>query len=767
MKSSIEILKDKNQSQTVRTLSLALYGLCFIWFPILAGAQPAIQKDYLNLDLPVEKRVASLIGQMTLEEKVGQMFMGRIQAADAEQLATQGLIGSCVGVMAPADKIDKLQKAAVEKSRLGIPLLFGCDIVHGYSTIFPIPLAQASTWNPDLIQQCAAMAGKESASQGIRWTMSPMVDIARDPRWGRIAEGAGEDPYLGMAIAKAMVEGYQGPRLSPNSDLVVCVKHFVGYGAAEGGRDYDTTDISERTLREIYLPPFKAAVDAGAGTIMSAFNDLNGIPASANIFTMDGVLRDEWGFKGIVRADANSDAELVNHGIATNAEEAALKAVTAGLDLGFEPYHANLVKLVRSGSVPLPLVDECVRRFLRIKFEMGLFENPYIDLAKSKTALLLPEYRKAARESARQSIVLLRNQGNVLPLGKDIKTIAVIGPLANDKADVLGCWHAHGMPRSAVTVLDGIKAKVSPATKILYAKGCGITNESNVDFSNALMVARQADVIIMAVGESADMSGEMSSRSTLDIPGEQEELVRQVSQLGKPTVEVLMNGRPLSIGWDAENVPAILETWYLGTEAGDAIADVLFGDYNPSGKLPVTFPRTVGQVPMYYNHKNSGRPASAIRFTAKYQDLPWTPLYPFGFGLSYTTFEFSGLTVQADATNQDQFEVTVNVRNTGTKAGTETAQLYIRQKCASVTRPVKQLEGFAKVALAPGETKAVNFVLTPFDLSFYDAKMQRVVEAGALEVMVGGNSEEVITNTVQIKSSMPLEPPRNNSFGNL
>jgi beta-glucosidase len=767
MKNTLGILTGKIRSKAGKSPCLTLSGLYLILLPLSAFGQPQINKDYLNPDFSVEQRVASLIGQMTLEEKVGQMFMGHIQAADAKQLAEQGLTGSCVGVMAPAEKIDELQKVAVEKSRLGIPLLFGCDIVHGYSTIFPIPLAEASTWNPTLIQQCATIAGKESASQGIRWTMSPMVDIARDPRWGRIAEGAGEDPYLGMAMAKAMVEGYQGPQLSPKSDLVACVKHFVGYGACEGGRDYDTTEISERTLREIYLPPFKAAVDAGAGTVMSAFNDLNGIPASANPFTIQDVLRREWGFKGFIRADADAVAELVNHGIAVDQEDAALKAVTAGLDMAFNPYHTYLAKLVRNGKVPLPLVDESVRRILRIKFELGLFENPYVDLDQAKTALRLPEYIQTARETARQSIVLLRNQAHVLPLGKTIKTIAVIGPLADDKADLLGCWHAHGMPRSVVTLLEGIKTKVSPATKILYSKGCGITNDSIAGFSNALMVARQADVIIMAVGESADMSGEMSSRSSLDIPGEQEELVRQVSQLGKPMVEVLMNGRPLSISWDAEHVPAILETWFLGTEAGDAIADVLFGDYNPSGKLPVTFPRTVGQVPMYYNHKNSGRPASKIRHTAKYQDLPWTPLYPFGFGLSYTTFEISGLTVQTDATAEDQFRVSVNIKNMGQRFGTETVQLYIRQQGTSVTRPVKQLEGFAKVALVPGESKKVNFTLTPFDLSFYDQKMQRVAEAGPLEIMVGDNSEDVITNTVEIEKSMALEPPRANSFGNL
>jgi beta-glucosidase len=665
------------------------------------------------------------------------------------------------------DKINSLQKAAVEKSRLGIPLLFGLDVIHGYSTTFPIPLAQASTWNPDLIRQCAAIAGKESASQGIRWTMSPMVDIARDPRWGRIAEGAGEDPFLGMAVAKAMVEGYQGPRLSPTSDLAACVKHFVGYGAAEGGRDYNTTEISERTLREIYLPPFKAAVDAGALTIMSAFNDLNGIPATANPFTMQGVLRGEWGFQGIVRADANADVELVNHGIATNDEEAVLKAFTSGLDLGFGPYHDYLTKLVRSGNVSLPLVDESVRRILRIKFEMGLFENPYANPDKAKNALMLPEYRQTAREAGRQSIVLLKNQGGLLPLDKNTKTIAVIGPLAEDHADVLGCWNAHGKPRSTITLLEGIKAKVSPGTKILYAKGCGIADDSTDGFSNALAIARQADVIVLAVGESAGMSGEGASRSSLDIPGDQDELVREVSQLGKPVVEVLMNGRPLSISWDAQHVPAILETWFLGTETGNAIADVLFGDYNPSGKLPVTFPRTVGQVPMYYNHKNTGRPPATFRFTAKYQDLAWTPLYPFGFGLSYTTFKFSGLTVQVDASTNDQFQISVVIKNTGQRHGTETAQLYIRQIGTSVTRPVKQLEGFAKVTLAPSESRKVQFLLTPYDLSFFNAKMQRVVEPGQLEVMVGNSSDSVITNTVHIDEAMTLETSRVASFGNL
>jgi len=740
--------------------TLALATAVSFAFTAPAGSLSPVHKDYLNPGLPVEKRVNNLMQQMTLEEKVGQMFMGRIQAKDTARLTAQGLVGSCVGVTASAETINQLQRAAVEQSRLGVPLLFGCDIVHGYATVFPIPLGEAATWNPELVSATAAVAGRESAAEGIRWTMSPMVDIARDPRWGRIAEGAGEDPFLGMAMARAMVAGYQGPRLSPDSRMVACVKHFVGYGAAEGGRDYDTTDIPERTLREIYLPPFHAAVDAGAGTIMCAFNDLNGIPASANPFILRQILHDEWGFQGPVRADANSDAELINHGIAANTAEAALKAVTAGMDMGFGPFQAHLAELVRNGKLPRRLVDESVRRVLRVKFAMGLFECPYVDLAQTKTALLRPENREIAREAARQSIVLLKNEKNLLPLSKALNTLAVIGPLADNRSDPLGPWHAFGTPKSAVSLLEGIHAKVSDATKVLYAQGCAMTNTPDVDFSAALAVARQADVIILAVGESAAMSGEGASRSSLDLPGHQAELVQAITALGKPVVEVLMNGRPLSISWDAEHVPAILETWFLGTEAASAIADALFGDINPSGKLPVTFPRTVGQVPMYYDHMNSGRPASTFRFTAKYQDLPWTPLYPFGFGLSYTTFEYSDLWIQSDAKIKDQFQVSVKVRNSGQREGTETAQMYIRQRCASVTRPVKQLEGFARVTLKPGESQTVNFALTPFDLSFYNAKMQRVVEAGPLEIMAGGSSEAVITNTASIPSSLVLESPR-------
>lgn len=745
------------KSPKIPCSALLASAVCSLSFSM--PAQSPIDKDYLNANLPMDQRVDCLLKQMTLKEKIGQMNMSSLRAPDADQLVCSGGVGSFVGATASPRELNRIQREAVEKSRLGIPLLFGMDVIHGYSTIFPIPLAQASMWDPELVRTCASIAAKEASSQGTRWTMSPMVDIARDPRWGRIAEGAGEDPYLGMAMARALVEGYQGPRLSTDSGLVACVKHFAGYGAAEGGRDYNTTDIPERTLRDVYLPPFKAAVDAGAGSVMSAFNDLDGIPATANPFLIRGILKGEWGFKGFIRADANAVAELINHGIACNDREATLKAVTAGLDMASHPYPDYLPVLVRDGQVPMSVIDDSVRRILGVKFRIGLFEHPYVDVDKAKSSLGLPEYLKTAGESARQSIVLLKNSGDLLPLDKNIKSIAVIGPLANDRSDLLGCWHTMGKPALVVTLLQGIKSKISPATIVTYARGSGITNSSPAMLSAAIAVARQADAVILAVGESADMTGEGTSRSSLDLPQAQEELVKTICELGKPVVEILMNGRPLSIDWDAEHVPAIVETWFLGTETGSGVADVLFGDYNPSGKLPVTFPRTVGQIPMYYDHMSTGRPPSPKPTTSKYRDIPWTPLYPFGYGLSYTTFAFSNLKIEANPRVPDEFAVAVKVTNTGKRSGTETAELYIRQRCASVTRPVEQLEGFQKVELSPGQSRIVHFQLTPENLAFYNATMQYVVEAGPLDVMVGDNSADVLTNTTRIAQTISAGPP--------
>ena len=691
---------------------------------------------------------------MTLDEKAGQMCQFNAGDSDAELLARKGMVGSFLSVASPG-RIDSLQRDAVEGSRLGIPILFGLDVIHGYSTIFPIPLAQAGTWDPELVREAASVAAREASSQGIRWTFAPMVDIARDPRWGRIAESTGEDTYLGMEMARAQVRGYQGTTLSNKSDLVACVKHFVAYGAAEGGRDYNTAEVSERTLREIYLPPFNAAVGAGAGTVMSAFDDLNGVPASANPFTLREVMKGEWGFRGFVVSDWDAVGNLIDHGIACDSSEATLKAVTAGVDMDMVgPYHNNLVRLVKDGKVPMKVIDDAVRRILRVKFRLGLFEHPYKDVEAARTGLLLPRHRDVARKIARESIVLLKNSGGILPLSKEVRTVAIIGPLGDSREDMLGCWHCVGEPEPVVTLLEGVKSKLGYSADVVFEKGCGVTDTSTAGFKDALRAAAKADVVLLAVGERAEMTGEAESRSSLDLPGVQEQLVEAVAALGKPTIEILMNGRPLSVNWSAQHLPAILEAWFLGTEAGNAIADVLFGDYNPSGKLPVSFPRSVGQVPIYYNHMNTGRPYSDEHYTSKYIDIPNTPLYPFGFGLSYTNFAFSDLRVVPDATVKDQLIVTVSVKNGGTRPGTETAQVYIRQRCTSVTRPVKQLVGFRRVDLVPGEKKSVKFVISPYDVSFIDAEMKRVVESGDLEVMVGGNSVDLISRNVRLDKSM-------------
>lgn len=686
---------------------------------------------------------------MTLEEKLGQLQqLGHADGNYRQEhldLVRRGLVGSFLNVPG-ARNVNELQRIAVEESRLKIPLLFGFDVIHGYRTIFPIPLGQASSWDPAAAERAAAVAAREAAAAGLRWTFAPMVDIARDPRWGRIAEGAGEDPYLGAAMARAQVRGFQGDDYSAPDKIIACAKHWVGYGAAEGGRDYNTADMSERTLREIYFPPFKAAVNAGAATIMSAFNDLNGIPASANPFTLSRVLRGEWGFQGFVVSDYEAVRELINHGLAANEADAAQQALSAGVDMEMVSrlYSKHVPQLIRQGKLSEALVDQAVRRVLRIKFRLGLFDRPYADEARERAVILSPEHLAAAREIAARSMVLLKNEGELLPLSKQLGSIAVIGPLADDRQAPLGPWAADGRKEDVVTLLAGIKAKVSPATKIFYAKGCEIDGDSTEGFAEAVRIARQSDVVILAVGESAEMSGEAASRSSLDLPGRQLDLVKAVHATGRPTVVVLMNGRPLTIGWIAENLPAILEAWFAGIQAGHAIADVLFGDVNPGGKLPVTFPRTVGQVPIYYNHKNTGRPADPNnKYTSKYIDLPSTPLFPFGFGLSYTRFRLTNLELSAGTILPDgRLTVSVEVENIGRRAGDEVVQLYIRDVAASVTRPVRELKGFERIALQPGERRRVRFTLGREQLGFYNREMQFVVEPGEFRVMVGTSSVE-------------------------
>ena len=700
----------------------------------------------------VEERINALLAQMTLAEKLGQL-----QQLDGEangnfrpehlELIRKGLLGSTLNVRGAA-RTNQVQRVAMNESRLKIPVIFGFDVIHGYRTIFPIPVAEAASWDPSLAERSAAVAAQESNNSGVRWTFAPMVDIARDPRWGRITEGAGEDPFLGAAFARARVRGFQGDDYGAPDKVVACAKHWVAYGAAEGGRDYNTTDLSENTLREIYFPPFKAAVDAGVGTLMSAFNAINGVPATSNAFTLTKVLRDEWNFDGFVVSDYTSVKELINHGVAANEEEAAAAALNAGVDMEMvsRSYNAFGPQLLQQNKVSMATIDEAVRRILRIKFRLGLFDRPYTDEAREATALLRPESLRLARDIAARSMVLLKNDRNTLPLNKNIGTIAVIRPLADDRRTPLGWWAGDGKEENTVTPLEGIKAKVSPQTKVLYAKGSEVLDPSTAGFQQAVDIAKQSDVAVLFVGEIHEMVGEAASRSSLDLPGRQLELVQAIHATGKPTIVVLVNGRPLSIGWVVDNAPAILESWMAGSQAGHAVADVLFGDVNPGGKLPVTFPRNVGQVPIPYNHMNTGRPPEAAnRYTSKYFDVPWTPLFPFGYGLSYTTFKISNLQVSAPrmAANGN-LTVTVDVENTGQLSGDEVVQLYIRDPVASMSRPVKELKGFQRITLQAGEKKRVGFVLDREHLGFWNRELRYVVEPGEFRVMVGSNSADVI-----------------------
>ena len=725
-------------------------------------------KPETAVDTSIEQKINSILSKMTLEEKLGQLnqLAGGGEwntertsigiSKEQVELLRKGLVGSFLSV-AGTETLKEIQRIAIEESRLKIPVMFAFDVIHGYRTIFPIPLAESCTWEPELLQQAARVAALEASASGLHWTFAPMVDIARDPRWGRILEGSGEDPYLGSVIAAARVKGFQGERLDQQGSMLACAKHFAGYGAAEAGRDYNTVDISERTLWEIYLPPFKAAVDAGVGSFMTSFNEIAGVPSTSNKTLLTTILRDKWKFDGLVVSDWTAVKELMQHGVAATGEEAGLLALNAGTDIDMvsEIYVKDLPALVRANRISNALVDEAVRRVLRAKFRLGLFDKPYqnADLHREKQLILHPDHRQLARKVAQKSIVLLKNQNALLPLSKTTKTIALIGPLADNKKDLLGGWAALGKPDDVVTVLEGIRKKISPQTKIEYTKGCDFQGECGSSLSEAEQLASRSDVVIIVAGENSDMSAEAASRSMIDLPGNQEQLIRAIHKTGKPVIVVLMNGRPLTIPWIAENVPAILETWFLGVEAGNAIADVLFGDVNPSGKLTATFPRNVGQIPIYYNHKNTGRPLSEEKYTSKYIDVPNTPQYPFGFGLSYTTFEYQNLQVNPKQISSNQtVSVTVDVRNTGKRAGDETVQLYIQDKVANVTRPVKELKAFKKITLTPEEKTTVTFTITLEQLAFYNLEMKRVTEPGMFRVFVGGNSQEVLNAEFELKN---------------
>lgn len=708
----------------------------------------------------IDQRVDSVLKLMSLDEKIGQMnqYNGPWAATgpltNDDKLLDQikeGKVGSMLNTTGVARTRD-LQQLALQ-SRLKIPLLFGQDVIHGYRTIFPIPLAEAASWDVKAMEQSARIAAIEASAAGIHWTFAPMVDIARDPRWGRVMEGAGEDTYLGSQIAIARVKGFQGKGLGNTDAVMACAKHFAAYGAAVGGRDYNSVDMSLRQLWEVYLPPFKAAADAGAATFMNSFNDLNGIPATGNSYLQREVLKGKWNFKGFVVSDWGSVGEMINHGFVKDNYEAAMAAANAGSDMDMESrsYIQNLSKLVKEGKVKLSVIDDAVKRILKKKFEMGLFDDPYkfSNEAREKEQWNNAAHLKAERDMAKKSIVLLKNEKQLLPLSKNVKTIALIGPFIKAKSDNLGFW-SYDWPDDSVRIVsvwDGVKSKLSSDTKMLYAKGCNVNDTSTTGFAEAIEAAKQADVIVMNVGEARDMSGEAKSRSSIRLPGVQEELIKAVQATGKPVVVMINAGRPLIFNWVADNVPAILYTWWLGTEAGNAIADVLFGDYNPSGKLPMSFPLSEGQIPIYYNHYNTGRPAmndSDRFYRSAYTDLSLYPKYAFGYGLSYTNFSYSNIELNKTTIKpSEKLAVKITVTNTGNYDGEETVQLYIRDLFGSVVRPVKELKGFQKVFLKKGESKTVNFSFGVEDLRFYNDKLQYIYEPGDFKVFVGGSSDKV------------------------
>ena len=738
----------------------------------------------------LEARVSELLRKMTLEEKIGQLVQysagqptgpgtGR---TDYEDMIAKGQIGALFNIVT-AKRTNAYQRIAVEESRLHIPLLFGLDVIHGFRTVFPIPLGLASTWDPTLVEHTARVAGREASAAGIRWTFSPMVDIARDARWGRMAEGAGEDPYLGAAMARAYVRGYQGARLDDPESIAACAKHFVAYGAAEGGRDYNTVELSERTLRQVYLPPFQAAVDAGAASLMSAFNSLNGLPASANPFTLKKILKEEWGFHGLVDSDWTSVAELVNHGVARDGAIAARKAFLAGVDMDMASslYHDHLAKLVRSGEIPRAAVDDAVRRVLRVKFALGLFEHPYADEKRENTATLSPDNIALAREAAERSFVLLKNSAGaagvpLLPLSPDTKTIALIGPLADDAGDMLGSWAGQGRPEDVVTLYAALSQRIG-TTRIRYAKGSAIIEGSDEQIAEAVQQAQQSDLVILALGENApEMTGEAASRAHLGLPGRQQQLLEAIAATGKPVVLILFSGRPLTLPWTFEHVPTVLAAWFPGVQAGPALVGTLFGESMPSGRLVVSWPRSVGQEPLYYNALSTGRPAGDTdlsrpppkgteKYVSRYIDEQNSPQFPFGFGLSYTSFRYgqpqiSVKEVSARALNQElrlskrqaggSVSVSAEVTNTGVREGEETVQLYVRLQGTSVAQPVRALKGFQRIRLAPGETRKVTFNLSADSFSFWNDQNKFEVEPALATIWISPDSARGSAVTLEI-----------------
>ncbi|MCB0668910.1 MAG: glycoside hydrolase family 3 C-terminal domain-containing protein [Saprospiraceae bacterium] len=714
----------------------------------------------LNGQSWTEAQIDSLIDQMTIEEKIGQLTLFTSDWATTGPTIREnyledirsGKAGNIFNAHTAAYN-ERLQKVAVEESRLGIPLLFGYDVIHGYKTIFPIPLAEAASWDLALIEKSARIAAEEATAGGLHWTFAPMVDIARDPRWGRIAEGAGEDVYLGTLIAGARVRGFQGEDLAAPNTLLACAKHYAAYGAAQGGRDYNTVDISRHTLWETYLPPFKACVDADVATFMTSFNDLDGVPASANTYLLKDILKGKWNFQGFVVSDYTSINEMVAHGYAPDNKAAAMYAFNAGLDMDMQGavYYNHLEELTAQGNVSEKAIDASVKRILKMKNALGLFDDPYrySNAGREERIILSEENRAAAREIARHSLVLLENKNQTLPLSNSDK-IALIGPLADSPIDMLGSWHGSGQADDAISLVKAFGALNKDFT---YEKGCEIEGMDSSGFAAAIDAARSADKIVMVAGEHFNMSGEAASRASIRIPKIQEHLLRRLVDLDKPVILVLINGRPLCLGWESENVDALLEAWQPGTMAGYAVTDVLFGDHNPSGKLPVTFPVDEGQIPLYYNMKSTGRPMDPNqKYTSKYLDAPNAPLYPFGYGLSYTAFEYSNPTVdKSEMTTSDTLTFSVTVTNTGSSSGHEIVQLYMHDLFASVTRPVKELKGFSKIFLEPGASKNVQFTLALEDLKYYNSELEKIAEPGDFLFGIGRDSNTELNLKVTLK----------------
>ena len=765
-----------------------LFSLAALAFAPHATAQAAKPSNAQLADSKIEARVEKLLGQMTLDEKIGQLVQyndtgdavstaepakpGALAAANPNagnhvnsmQLAATGRLGSMLNTVGAA-RTNTYQHLAVEKSRLHIPLLFGADIIHGYRTIYPVPLGLAASFDPALVADLSRISAQEATTAGVRWFYSPMVDISRDPRWGRSTEGAGEDPFLGAAMARAYIHGYQGDDLSQPGRVAASVKHFAAHGAAEAGREYNTTDMSEITLRQVYLQPYQAAVEAGAATMMSAFNALNGVPASANPFILNKILRGEWGFNGFVVSDYTAVMELTHHGIALDATTATRKALTAGVDVDMMShyYDVELPALIRSGQVPLCVVDEAVRRVLRVKFATGLFEHPYAEGVEVTAAV--PAHRPLVRQAAEESFVLLKNDkladgAPLLPLSVAAKRIALIGPLADNAGEMIGAWGGAREQNDIITLRQAFTERAHQAgSALLYAEGTKINDPSQAGFAEAVQAAQSADVAVLALGESNSMSGEGGSRANLDLPGNQQQLLEAVAATGKPIVLLVFSGRPLVLNWAAQHVAAIMELWFPGTEAGHAVADVLYGDVSPSGKLPMSFPRAVGQEPLYYNQFPTGRPAVGVdlshpptgedRFLSRYIDVPNSALFPFGFGLSYSTFSYQAVHVSkntillADAQASRAtplVEATATVTNTGSRVATEVVQCYIRNLGASLEQPVRSLKGFQRVTLAPGESKQITFPLGFKELSFYNLESKPAIEATHYSVWIGGSS---------------------------